>query len=185
MHEAGTVHRLDRGADRLAVTSDALAQVLQPISVGRRSAALDRLALSVEQVEVETLATEIQTGVQHRNGPPFVYQGRAEHHSAGGPSSWHSLPSGRAACVSSVMRLLYCNGSANGTTRSEQGRMELREVSRGSFLQGVSRHQVAAVRTRTCACGDQRRPRLRRTRWLGRRARRRGRRLLRATPVLL
>src|SRR5690242_4727124 len=93
MHEAGTVHRLDRGADRLAVTSDALAQVLQPISVGRRSAALDRLALSVEQVEVETLATEIQTGVQHRNGPPFVYQGRAEHHSAGGPSSWHSLPS--------------------------------------------------------------------------------------------
>src|SRR5690242_1208917 len=105
MHEAGTVHRLDRGADRLAVTSDALAQVLQPISVGRRSAALDRLALSVEQVEVETLATEIQTGVQHRNGPPFVYQGRAEHHCAGGPSSWHSLPD-----VVSAARLMFESG---------------------------------------------------------------------------
>src|SRR5438552_2822799 len=42
VHEAGAVHRLDRGADRLVVSSDALAQVLQSISVRRRSATLDR-----------------------------------------------------------------------------------------------------------------------------------------------
>ena len=92
VHEAGAVHRLDRGADRLAVSSDAFAQVLQSISVRWRSATLDCRTPAIEQVEVETLAAEIQTGVQHCNGPPFVSRGRAEHDSAGGPSSWHSLP---------------------------------------------------------------------------------------------
>jgi hypothetical protein len=32
---------------------------------------LDRRSVTVEQMEVETLAAEIQTGVQHRNGPPL------------------------------------------------------------------------------------------------------------------
>ena len=36
MHEAGAVHRLDRRADRLAVTSETLAQAAQTIGVGRR-----------------------------------------------------------------------------------------------------------------------------------------------------
>ena len=35
VHEAGAVHRLDRRSDWLAVESDAFAQVLQSISVGR------------------------------------------------------------------------------------------------------------------------------------------------------
>jgi Transposase DDE domain len=42
-----------------------------PVRVGRRGADLDRLTLTVEQVKVETLATEIQSGVQHRSGPPL------------------------------------------------------------------------------------------------------------------
>jgi hypothetical protein len=90
VHEARAVHRLDRGADGRATPSDALAQALQSISIRRRSATLDRRTLVVEQVEVETLAAEIQSGVQHCNGPPFVFRGRTEHCSAGGPSSWHS-----------------------------------------------------------------------------------------------
>ena len=65
VHEAGAVHRLDRGADRRAVTIEPLAQAAQTIGVRRRRTDLDRRTLSVEQVEVETLATEIQTGVQH------------------------------------------------------------------------------------------------------------------------
>jgi hypothetical protein len=93
VHEARAVHRFNRGADRLAVTSEALAQSVQPIGVRRRGTDLDRRTISVEQVEVETLATEIQPGVQHCVGPPFVCRRRAEHCSAGGPSSWHSLPS--------------------------------------------------------------------------------------------
>ena len=75
-----------------AVPNDALAQAAQSISIRRSGATFDCRTLAVEQVEVETLATEIQSGVQHCNGPPFVYRGRAEHCSAGGPSSWHSLP---------------------------------------------------------------------------------------------
>src|SRR5262249_9847784 len=46
---------------------------------------LDRRPLRVEQMEVETLATEIQTGVQHCVGPPFVSRGRAEHVLPGRP----------------------------------------------------------------------------------------------------
>jgi hypothetical protein len=43
----------------------------QTIGIRRRSTNLDGRSLTVKQMEVETLATEIQTGVQHRNGPPL------------------------------------------------------------------------------------------------------------------
>ncbi len=65
MHEARAVHRLNRGADRFAVTSETLAQAAQTVGIRRRRTDLDRRTISVEQVEVETLAAEIQTGVQH------------------------------------------------------------------------------------------------------------------------
>jgi hypothetical protein len=71
VHETGAVHRLDRGADRFAATIESRRQRVQPISIRRRSANLDRHTLAIEQMEIETLATEIQTGVQHRNGPPL------------------------------------------------------------------------------------------------------------------
>jgi hypothetical protein len=71
VHEPGAVHRLDRGTDRLAVTREPLRQTTKAVDVGRRRAHLDSCTVSVEQVEVETRATEIQTGVQHRNGPPL------------------------------------------------------------------------------------------------------------------
>ena len=77
VHETRAVHRLDRGADRFAVTIESRRQRVQAISIRRRGAILDRHTLAIEQMEVETLATEIQTGVQHCNGPPFVYRGRA------------------------------------------------------------------------------------------------------------
>jgi hypothetical protein len=54
------------------VASESLAQAVKSIRVRRGSSNLDGHAVAVEQVEVETLATEIQTGVQHRVGPPFV-----------------------------------------------------------------------------------------------------------------
>jgi len=89
--ETGAVHRLDRRDDRLAEAADASGQAAQTVSVGRRSADLDLLAQLIEQAEVETLAAEIQSGVQHCVGPPFVSRGRTEHDSAGGPPSSHSL----------------------------------------------------------------------------------------------
>jgi hypothetical protein len=53
------------------VTGEPLAQPAQAVSIRRRGTDVDRLAITVEQVEVETLPTEIQTGVQHRNTPPL------------------------------------------------------------------------------------------------------------------
>jgi hypothetical protein len=43
------------------VTLEPLAQASQAVSIRRRGADLDGLAFTVEQVEVETLATEILT----------------------------------------------------------------------------------------------------------------------------
>jgi hypothetical protein len=73
MHEPGAVHRLDRGTDRRAVTSEPLTQVIKSVGVRRYGANVDGRTLRVEQVEVETLATEIQPGVQHCLGPPFIF----------------------------------------------------------------------------------------------------------------
>src|SRR5205085_9805658 len=58
-------------ADRLAMTIETLAQAEQTVGIRRRGTNLDGRSLTLKQVEVETLAAEIQTGVQHRNGPPL------------------------------------------------------------------------------------------------------------------
>ena len=46
-------------------------QAEQTVGIRRRSTNLDGRSPAVKQMEVETLAAEIQTGVQHRNGPPL------------------------------------------------------------------------------------------------------------------
>jgi hypothetical protein len=69
--EPHAVHRLDRRADRLPATFEPLRQTVKPICVRWRRADLGRRALTIEQVEGETLATEIQTRVQHEVGPPL------------------------------------------------------------------------------------------------------------------
>jgi len=46
-------------------------QAEQTVGVRRRGTDVDCFAFTVEQVEVKALAAEIQTGVQHRNGPPL------------------------------------------------------------------------------------------------------------------
>jgi hypothetical protein len=66
VREAGAVHRLDRGADRRVVTIESSRQAEQAVSVWRRGTNLNGRSLTVEQMEVETLATEIQTGVQQK-----------------------------------------------------------------------------------------------------------------------
>jgi hypothetical protein len=71
VHKARAVHRLDRRADRLAMPIESSRQPEQAVRIGRRGTDLDGRSLKVKQMEVETLAAEIQTGVQHRNGPPL------------------------------------------------------------------------------------------------------------------
>jgi hypothetical protein len=65
VHEARPVHRLDRRTDRRAMAIKPLRQAAQTVGVRWRGTNLDGRTLSVEQMEVETLAAEIQTGVQH------------------------------------------------------------------------------------------------------------------------
>jgi hypothetical protein len=59
VYEAGAVHRLDRCADRRAMTIEPCRQVRQTVDVGRGRTDFDRHALTVKEMKVETLAAEI------------------------------------------------------------------------------------------------------------------------------
>src|SRR6516164_5144644 len=85
-------HRLDHGADRLAVDLlDAASEPSKRVDVGRYGELVQMLSLIGEQTHVELLATQIQSSVQHVNGPPrgwFSMTSGACHR--GGPPSWQS-----------------------------------------------------------------------------------------------
>jgi hypothetical protein len=68
VHEPRTVHRLDHGTH--AVTRQPPRQPPQPVGVGRHHGLGDQLAMLVDQADIEPLAAQIQTSVQHENGPP-------------------------------------------------------------------------------------------------------------------
>src|SRR5438128_8470120 len=53
------------------MTIESSRQVEQAVGIRRCGTNLDGRSLTVKQMEVETLAAEIQTGVQHCNGPPL------------------------------------------------------------------------------------------------------------------
>jgi hypothetical protein len=76
------------------MTCEPLRQSSQTIGIRRRRTDLDRHTLTVEQMEVETLATEIQTGVQPLNSGllSIAPVDKPEPVTGGGPPSWHSLP---------------------------------------------------------------------------------------------
>jgi hypothetical protein len=78
----GSAHRSEQPSGQTAKT----------VRIRWGAANVDRLTSLVQQAEVETLAAEIQSGVQHRRGLPSSRRGRAEHDSAGGPPSSDSLP---------------------------------------------------------------------------------------------
>ena len=61
MDKTGAVHRLDRRLHWLGETSDANSQATKTIRVRWRRARVDGLTRFVEQAEIETLATQIQS----------------------------------------------------------------------------------------------------------------------------
>ena len=66
VHEPRTGHRLDRRQHRLAVIAvEATHQVREPIPIRRARAPADTLTVPGERLPVETLATQIQSDVQH------------------------------------------------------------------------------------------------------------------------
>jgi hypothetical protein len=68
VHEAGTVHRLDRRLDRLAMAGDPFGERAQGIGIRPHRKEVDRPALFVEDVHIELLARQVQSGVQHVSG---------------------------------------------------------------------------------------------------------------------
>jgi hypothetical protein len=63
--EAGPVHRLDRRADRLAVAIHPGHERPQRVGIGADGGHLDRSTVLIEQVHIEPLARQVQSGVQH------------------------------------------------------------------------------------------------------------------------
>ena len=63
--EARPVHRLDRGADRLAMPIHPGDQGPQRVGIGPDGGHLDRPAILIEQMHIEPLARKVQSGVQH------------------------------------------------------------------------------------------------------------------------
>ena len=66
--EAGPVHRLDRRADRLAVAIHPGDEGSEGVGVGPHRGHLDRSTTLIEQVHIEPLAQQVQSGVQHPLG---------------------------------------------------------------------------------------------------------------------
>jgi hypothetical protein len=68
-HEPRPGHRLDHPA-HAALRPDALNQPPQAVGVRRRGEPPDHAAIVADQADIQALATEIQSSVQHENGPP-------------------------------------------------------------------------------------------------------------------
>jgi hypothetical protein len=61
-------HRLDHRPHPLAL--EALGEMAQPVRIRRRGGLLDELAGVVDQADVDPASTQIQSSVQHKDGPP-------------------------------------------------------------------------------------------------------------------
>ena len=94
VNEAGARHRLDHPAHRLAMLPDMTHKTTQAISVRRRGELLDQLPMLREQANIKTLATQIQSSMQHyvrASSGSFSVTNGACHR--GGPPSSHSKAS--------------------------------------------------------------------------------------------
>jgi hypothetical protein len=70
VNEPRAVHRLDHAADPRALHRGAGRQAAQPVGIGRRGPLVDDLPLVGDQTDVDLASTQIQSSVQHEDGPP-------------------------------------------------------------------------------------------------------------------
>jgi hypothetical protein len=70
VHEARPGHRLDHPADRQAMRARAARQPAQAVGIRRRCPLLDDLAGPRQQAHIDLLSTQVQSSVQHEDGPP-------------------------------------------------------------------------------------------------------------------
>ena len=73
--EPSTSHRLDDGADGLCVNVvHSSRERSQRVEVRRDGELVELFPVVIQKTDVDLVSTEIQSGVQHCNGPPFVYR---------------------------------------------------------------------------------------------------------------
>ena len=65
VHEPRAVHRLNYRPHWSAIHGDAAGQAVQAVAVRRRREVIDQLPFTRDQADVDALATEVKTGVQH------------------------------------------------------------------------------------------------------------------------
>jgi hypothetical protein len=70
MDEPRPGHRLDHAAHRQPIATDAPRQAAQAVGVRRGGELREHLAVLGKQTHIESLATQIQSSVQHEDGPP-------------------------------------------------------------------------------------------------------------------
>ena len=70
VHEPRAGHRLDHPAHRQPIAADTARQAPQALGVRRRGELLDHFRMLREQADIEPVATQIQSSVQHEDGPP-------------------------------------------------------------------------------------------------------------------
>ena len=85
--EASAGHRLDHGADRLAVAGEAIGEAAQAVGVGGRSAGVDAGSVVSEGDEVEPATAQVESNVQHGYGPPWWLSVTGVSLPPGGPPS--------------------------------------------------------------------------------------------------
>jgi hypothetical protein len=68
--EPRAVHRLDHPAHRPAPHAGARGHTAQAVRVGRRGPLVDDLTRRRQQADVDLLSTQVQSSVQHEDGPP-------------------------------------------------------------------------------------------------------------------
>src|SRR5581483_7308418 len=72
MHKPRPGHRLDRRANPPRMTIEPPHQPRQTVRIRRRGRLLDQLTALIEHTHIEPTTTQIQTNMQHEDGPPWT-----------------------------------------------------------------------------------------------------------------
>src|SRR5439155_23379319 len=109
VYEACSVHRLDRGPNRQVEAVEAESKTAQAVGIRRCRAHLHARSGPVEQMEVETLAAEIQSDVQHAGASLRLFEDARS--MTPREALLHHIPCGRLrrTCVSGAAHRNRCS----------------------------------------------------------------------------
>ena len=142
MHEPRTVHRLHDRADRLAIDRHPASQAMQAVAIRDRRETVDQLPLIGDQAHVNSLATQIQTNVQHEHSSPARGQAGSIPPTAYLDNRWSVLCLGRLGRAAVYRARLTYAVRYGGPTSSRRLRR------RGARLHRIPERQPTRGRSR-------------------------------------